>query len=65
MNDIEWEGSAWVWREGGSWRRTGVEALFRRHFPECQVDLQQHSLFMTPMAIANSERAKAEGLYAS
>ncbi|WP_223228490.1 hypothetical protein, partial [Salmonella enterica] len=25
----------------------------------------QHSLFMTPLAIANSGRAKAEGLYAS
>ncbi|WP_256864362.1 hypothetical protein, partial [Salmonella enterica] len=24
-----------------------------------------HSLFMTPLAIANSGRAKAEGLYAS
>ncbi|HGE8106559.1 TPA: ethanolamine utilization protein EutJ, partial [Salmonella enterica] len=43
----------------------GVEALFRQRFPELQVHLPQHSLFMTPLAIANSGRAKAEGLYAS
>lgn len=51
------------WR--GSCMQPGVEALFRQRFPELQVHLPQHSLFMTPLAIANSGRAKAEGLYAS
>ncbi|KJT43880.1 ethanolamine utilization protein EutJ, partial [Salmonella enterica subsp. enterica serovar Heidelberg str. RI-11-013374] len=50
---------------GGSCMQPGVEALFRQRFPELQVHLPQHSLFMTPLAIANSGRAKAEGLYAS
>ena len=43
----------------------GVEALFRQRFPALQVHLPRHSLFMTPLAIANSGREEAEGIYAS
>ena len=43
----------------------GVDALFRKRFAELQVHLPQHSLFMTPLAIASSGREKAEGIYAS
>ncbi|ECC5186521.1 ethanolamine utilization protein EutJ, partial [Salmonella enterica] len=62
---IEGQGIADLWLAGGSCMQPGVEALFRQRFPELQVHLPQHSLFMTPLAIANSGRAKAEGLYAS
>ena len=43
----------------------GVHELFRQRFPALPVHLPQHSLFMTPLAIANSGREKAEGMYAS
>lgn len=62
---IAGQGVTDLWLAGGSCMQPGVEALFRQRFPELQVHLPQHSLFMTPLAIANSGRAKAEGLYAS
>ncbi|EFH5145630.1 ethanolamine utilization protein EutJ, partial [Escherichia coli] len=49
---------------GGSCMQPGVAELFRKQFPALQVHLPQHSLFMTPLAIASSGREKAEGLYA-
>ena len=54
-----------LWLAGGSCMQPGVDALFRKRFPELQVHLPQHSLFMTPLAIANSGREKAEGINAS
>ncbi|EAB1655740.1 ethanolamine utilization protein EutJ [Salmonella enterica subsp. diarizonae] len=62
---IAGQGVTDLWLAGGSCMQPGVEALFRQRFPELQVHLPQHSLFMTPLAIASSGRAKAEGLYAS
>ena len=49
---------------GRSCMQPGVAELFRKQFPALQVHLPQHSLFMTPLAIASSGREKAEGLYA-
>ncbi|MDU1700543.1 MAG: ethanolamine utilization protein EutJ, partial [Citrobacter freundii] len=43
----------------------GDDELFRKRFQELQVHLPQHSLFMTLLAIANSGKEKAEGIYAS
>ncbi|MFZ4425199.1 ethanolamine utilization protein EutJ, partial [Escherichia coli] len=54
-----------LWLAGGSCMQPGVDELFRKRFPELQVHLPQHSLFMTPLAIANSGKEKAEGIYAS
>ena len=62
---IEGQGIADLWLAGGSCMQPGVDALFRKRFPELRVHLPQHSLFMTPLAIANSGREKAEGIYAS
>ena len=62
---IEGQGIADLWLAGGACMQPGVEALFRQHFPQLQVHLPQHSLFMTPLAIANSGREKTEGVYAS
>ena len=62
---IEGQGIADLWLAGGSCMQPGVDALFRKRFPELRVHLPQHSLFMTPLAIASSGREKAEGIYAS
>ena len=62
---IEGHGIADLWLAGGSCMQPGVEALFRQRFPDVTVHLPQHCLFMTPLAIANSGKAKAEGIYAS
>ena len=62
---IEGHGIADLWLAGGSCMQPGVDALFRKRFPELRVHLPQHSLFMTPLAIASSGREKAEGIYAS
>ncbi|MDF7679227.1 ethanolamine utilization protein EutJ [Enterobacteriaceae bacterium ESL0689] len=54
-----------LWLAGGSCMQPGVGELFRQRFPQLQVYLPQHSLFMTPLAIANSGKEKAEGIHAS
>lgn len=54
-----------LWLAGGACMQPGVETLFRKHFPTLQVHLPQHSLFMTPLAIASSGREKVEGIHAS
>ena len=61
---IEGQGITDLWLAGGSCMQPGVAALFCKQFPALQVHLPQHSLFMTPLAIASSGREKAEGLYA-
>ncbi|EOM2586088.1 ethanolamine utilization protein EutJ, partial [Escherichia coli] len=61
---IEGQGITDLWLAGGSCMQPGVAELFRKQFPALQVHLPQHSLFMTPLAIASSGREKAEGLYA-
>ncbi len=53
-----------LWLAGGACMQPGVHELFRQRFPALPVHLPQHSLFMTPLAIANSGREKAEGMYA-
>jgi hypothetical protein len=55
---IEGQGIADLWLAGGSCMQPGVDALFRKRFPELRVHLPQHSLFMTPLAIASSEKAE-------
>lgn len=55
---IEGQGIADLWLAGGSCMQPGVDALFRKRFPELRVHLPQHSLFMTPLAIANSGRKR-------
>lgn len=62
---IEGQGITDLWLAGGSCMQPGVAELFRKQFPALQVHLPQHSLFMTPLAIASSGREKAEGLYAN
>ena len=62
---IAGQGVTDLWLAGGSCMQPGVDELFRKRFPELQVHLPQHSLFMTPLAIANSGKEKAEGIYAS
>lgn len=62
---IEGQGITDLWLAGGSCMQPGVAALFCKQFPALQVHLPQHSLFMTPLAIASSGREKAEGLYAN
>lgn len=61
---IEGQGITDLWLAGGSCMQPGVAELFCKQFPALQVHLPQHSLFMTPLAIASSGREKAEGLYA-
>ncbi|EPZ7693392.1 ethanolamine utilization protein EutJ [Escherichia coli] len=61
---IEGQGITDLWLAGGSCMQPGVAELFRKQFPALQVHLPQHSLFMSPLAIASSGREKAEGLYA-
>lgn len=61
---IEGQGITDLWLAGGSCMQPGVAALFCKQFPALQVHLPQHSLFMTPLAIASSGREKAEGIYA-
>lgn len=61
---IEGQGITDLWLAGGSCMQPGVADLFRKRFPELRVHLPQHSLFMTPLAIASSGREKAEGIYA-
>lgn len=61
---IEGQGITDLWLAGGSCMQPGVDALFRKRFPALRVHLPQHSLFMTPLAIASSGREKAEGIYA-
>lgn len=58
---IEGQGITDLWLAGGSCMQPGVAALFCKQFPALQVHLPQHSLFMTPLAIASSGREKAEG----
>lgn len=58
---IEGQGITDLWLAGGSCMQPGVAELFRKQFPALQVHLPQHSLFMTPLAIASSGREKAEG----
>lgn len=59
------QGISHLWLAGGSCMQPGVGELFRQHFPQLQVHLPQHSLFMTPLAIANSGKEKVEGIHAS
>lgn len=59
---IEGQGITDLWLAGGSCMQPGVAALFCKQFPALQVHLPQHSLFMTPLAIASSGREKAEDL---
>lgn len=61
---IEGQGITDLWLAGGSCMQPGVAELFCKQFPALQVHLPQHSLFMTPLAIASSGREKAEGIYA-
>ncbi|WP_437889169.1 ethanolamine utilization protein EutJ [Phytobacter sp. V91] len=61
---IKGQGIADLWLAGGACMQPGVDALFRQRFPQLQVHLPQHSLFMTPLAIANSGINKAEGIHA-
>lgn len=58
---IEGQGITDLWLAGGSCMQPGVAELFRKQFPALQVHLPQHSLFMTPLAIASSGREKARG----
>ncbi len=58
---IEGQGITDLWLAGGSCMQPGVAELFRKQFPALQVHLPQHSLFMTPLAIASSGREEAEG----
>ena len=58
---IEGQGITDLWLAGGSCMQPGVAELFCKQFPALQVHLPQHSLFMTPLAIASSGREKAEG----
>ena len=60
---IEGQGITDLWLAGGSCMQPGVAELFCKQFPALQVHLPQHSLFMTPLAIASSGREKAEGIY--
>lgn len=62
---IEGQGIVDLWLAGGSCMQPGVEGLFSKRFPLLTVHLPQHSLFMTPLAIANSGKEKAEGIYAN
>ena len=62
---IAGQGIVDLWLAGGACMQPGVHELFRQRFPALPVHLPQHSLFMTPLAIANSGREKAEGMYAS
>lgn len=62
---IEGQGITDLWLAGGSCMQPGVAELFCKQFPALQVHLPQHSLFMTPLAIASSGREKAEGIYAN
>lgn len=55
---IAGQGVTDLWLAGGSCMQPGVDELFRKRFPELQVHLPQHSLFMTPLAIANSGKEK-------
>ncbi|SUX72365.1 ethanolamine utilization protein [Citrobacter freundii] len=56
---IAGKGVADLWLAGGACMQPGVDELFRKRFPELQVHLPQHSLFMTPLAIANSGKEKS------
>ena len=58
---IAGQGIVDLWLAGGACMQPGVHELFRQRFPALPVHLPQHSLFMTPLAIANSGREKAEG----
>ncbi|MDK1363376.1 ethanolamine utilization protein EutJ, partial [Klebsiella quasipneumoniae] len=62
---IAGQGIVDLWLAGGACMQPGVHELFRQRFPALPVHLPQHSLFMTPLAIAKSGREKAEGMYAS
>ena len=62
---ITGQGIGDLWLAGGACMQPGVRALFCQCFPTLKVHLPRHSLFMTPLAIANSGREKAEGIYAS
>lgn len=62
---IAGQGIVDLWLAGGACMQPGVHELFRQRFPALPVHLPQHSLFMIPLAIANSGREKAEGMYAS
>ena len=62
---IAGQGIVDLWLAGGACMQPGVRALFCQCFPTLKVHLPRHSLFMTPLAIANSGREKAEGIYAS
>ena len=53
-----------LWLAGGACMQPGVEGLFAQRFAPLEVHLPEHSLFMTPLAIAASGRQHAEGLYA-
>ncbi len=58
---IAGQGIVDLWLAGGACMQPGVHELLRQRFPALPVHLPQHSLFMTPLAIANSGREKAEG----
>lgn len=58
---IEGQGITDLWLAGGSCMQPGVAELFRKQFPALQVHLPQHSLFMTPLAIASSGERKRRG----
>ena len=62
---ITGQGIGDLWLAGGACMQPGVRALFCQCFPTLKVHLPRHSLFMTPLAIANSGREKAEGISAS
>lgn len=51
---IAGQGIVDLWLAGGACMQPGVHELFRQRFPALPVHLPQHSLFMTPLAIANS-----------
>ncbi len=58
---IAGQGIVDLWLAGGACMQPGVHELFRQRFPALPVHLPQHSLFMTPLAIANSGRKKRRG----
>ncbi len=58
---IAGQGIVDLWLAGGACMQPGVHELFRQRFPALPVHLPQHSLFMTPLAIANSGREKRRG----
>ncbi|HCR3335593.1 TPA: ethanolamine utilization protein EutJ [Morganella morganii] len=53
-----------LWLAGGSCMQPGVQPLFQARFPHLTVVLPQHSIFMTPLAIAVCGVSQGENRHA-